>query len=181
MFNNAPKDYDCPFCLFVKGIQRRPVCSCRSDIVYEDERTMAFICSHQWPNNKGHVLIIPKAHHENIYDLPDSLAADIHALARQIAIAMKSAYLCDGVSTRQHNEPCGDQEVWHYHLHVFPRFENDCLYDIPYGHIMPTDQRAGYATLLKVFLNKRLDKRSHGIRPDKENQTNRYLRVPKNK
>jgi histidine triad (HIT) family protein len=41
---------------------------------------------------------------------------------------MKAAYGCDGTSTRQHNEPAGHQEVWHYHLHVFPRFMGDGLY-----------------------------------------------------
>lgn len=40
---------------------------------------------------------------------------------------MKAAYGCDGVSTRQHNEPAGDQDVWHYHLHVVPRWHGDAL------------------------------------------------------
>jgi len=41
---------------------------------------------------------------------------------------MKQAWKCDGVSTRQHNEPAGNQDVWHYHMHVFPRWDNDDLY-----------------------------------------------------
>ena len=73
-------------------------------------------------------LIIPNQHFENIYDLPASLAGEIHRVARDIALALKATYACDGVSTRQHNELAGNQHVWHYHLHVFPRYGNDNLY-----------------------------------------------------
>lgn len=42
---------------------------------------------------------------------------------------MKASYSCDGISTRQHNEPAGNQDVWHYHQHIFPRYINDKLYE----------------------------------------------------
>jgi histidine triad (HIT) family protein len=42
---------------------------------------------------------------------------------------MKQVYDCDGVSTRQHNEPAGNQDVWHYHLHVTPRYHGDRFYE----------------------------------------------------
>ena len=51
------------------------------------------------------------------------LEATIHT-----ALAMKAVFQCDGVSTRQHNEPAGYQDVWHFHVHVFPRFHGDSLY-----------------------------------------------------
>ena len=152
MFSNAPQNYTCPFCLLVAGIQNRYVISRRSDIVYEDESVMAFICSHQWSNNRGHVLIIPRKHFENIYVLPDHLAGDIHKLARKTAIAMKYAYNCDGVSTRQHNEEQGNQEVYHYHLHVFPRYRGDKLYETPKGMLMPAAEREAYADILRFYL-----------------------------
>ena len=154
MFSNAPHDYQCPFCLLSAGIENKWVSSRRSDIVYEDEMIMAFICSRQWPDNKGHVLIVPRKHYENIYDLPDFLAGEIHAMARKIAIVMKLAYRCDGITIRQHNEKHGNQEVWHYHLHVFPRYRRDSLYETLEGNIMPATERAGYADLLRLFLNK---------------------------
>lgn len=44
------------------------------------------------------------------------------------ALALKAALSCDGISTRQQNEPAGDQDVWHYHVHVFPRYADDGLY-----------------------------------------------------
>ena len=45
-----------------------------------------------------------------------------------MALTMKVVYSCDGISTRQHNEPAGNQDVWHYHLHVTPRYKDDVFY-----------------------------------------------------
>ena len=64
-------------------------------------------------------------HFENIYDLPIHYALDIHRVARMTALALQRVYSCDGVSTRQHNEPAGNQDVWHYHVHVMPRYKDD--------------------------------------------------------
>lgn len=72
--------------------------------------------------------MIPREHHENLYDLPDCVGHGIWDLTRSVAVAMKDAYRCDGVSTRQHNEPAGDQDVWHLHVHVLPRYQGDELY-----------------------------------------------------
>ena len=73
--------------------------------------------------------MVPKAHYENLYDLEDPAALDIHRLTRRIAIVLKEVFDCDGTSTRQHNEPAGNQnDLWHLHVHVFPRFEGDNLY-----------------------------------------------------
>ena len=80
---------------------------------------------HDAPNNLGHVVVIPDDHYENIYDLPAPVAARIHECARAIALAMKSAYGCDGITLQQNNEPYGGQDVWHYHLHIYPRYEAD--------------------------------------------------------
>lgn len=151
-FGNAPQKYTCPFCLLAGGFECSWVSSRRSDMVLEDERLMAFICARQWPNNKGHVLVVPRRHYENIYDLPVDLGGEVHAMARRIAIAMKYVYRCDGISTRQHNELHGGQEVWHYHLHVFPRYADDRLYETKKGVVMPVEERAEYAELLRFFL-----------------------------
>jgi len=73
--------------------------------------------------------------------------------SRRAALALKEAYQCGGVSTRQHNEPSGYQDVWHYHLHVFPRYENDDLY-LTYreGAPLPPEQRRIFAEKLKNYL-----------------------------
>jgi histidine triad (HIT) family protein len=83
---------------------------------------------------------------------PGSLAAEIHETARRIALAMKSAYGCEGISTRQHNEPGGGQDVWHYHLHVFPRYAGDDLYGSAFRETTPAE-RAAYAEQLRAALS----------------------------
>jgi len=103
----------------VAGVENEHVASVQEDIVFRNEATTAFICSIQFPNNPGHVLVVPNGHYENLYELPDDVGGRVHATARRVALAMKAAYGCDGVSTRQHNEPAGYQDVWHFHLHVF--------------------------------------------------------------
>ena len=75
--------------------------------------------------NPGAALVIPVEHYENVYDLPDTLGASLQRATRETAQAMKRAYNCDGISMRQHNESAGDQDVWHYHVHVIPRFDGD--------------------------------------------------------
>ena len=149
--SHAPPGYICPFCLLVQGVENRYVYSVAADVVFQNEAVSAFVSSHQWPNNLGHVLIIPNAHYENIFDLPVTIGAEIHAAAQTIAHAMKKAYGCAGISTRQHNEPMGNQDVWHYHLHVFPRYENDQLYQSERA-FMETEKRAAYAQKLKAAL-----------------------------
>jgi histidine triad (HIT) family protein len=77
----------------------------------------------------------------------------IHDLEKDMAIALKETYRCDGVSSRQHNEPCGNQDVWHYHLHVFPRYKNDNLYKSERENTNP-EERLEYAIKLKDYFIK---------------------------
>lgn len=151
MHSHAPEGYVCPFCLVARQVENEHVLTRRSDLVYRDGSVSAFIASHQWPNNRGHVLIIPNDHFENLYDLPLRYATRIHETARRVALAMKAAYGCEGISTRQHNEPAGNQDVWHFHLHVFPRTSGDRLY-AHRGEFMPTEERAEYAGRLRAAL-----------------------------
>ena len=151
MYNHAPPDYICPFCLLLQGIENEHVYSVQSDIICRTDAVTALISSHQFQNNSGSVIIIPNQHFENIYDLPIYYAPRIHEVAKAIALAMKAAFSCDGVSTRQHNEPAGNQDVWHYHLHVTPRYNGDQFYSSP-RHFMPAAERAIYASKLRERL-----------------------------
>ncbi len=159
MYNHAPQDYVCPFCLVVQGIENEHVYSVKSDLVYWDETVTAFISSHQWPSNLGNVIVVPNEHFENIYDLPVRYTIAIHSAARKIAIAMKATFACDGISTRQHNEPSGNQDVWHYHLHVTPRYKDDHFYiTTPHRKFMPAEIRAKYAKRLRDYLAEKVNK-----------------------
>ncbi len=126
MYNHQPPDYQCPFCKIAQGGEDNH--TNQNDIVYRNESVTAFISPKWWAENPGHVIVIPNTHFENIYDTPDDALSEIYRIVKQIALAMKQEYKCDGVSTRQHNEPSGNQDVWHFHAHVFPRYPNDHLY-----------------------------------------------------
>ena len=151
MLSHAPPNYACPFCRFTRGevlLRNAP-----EDVVYADDALLAFISPRTWPNNAGNVLIIPRAHHENLYTMPDELLASVIVMAKRIAIAMKTAYGCDGTSLRQHNEPGGNQDVWHFHLHVFPRWEGDRLYQrTDEARDVDAEERQMYAARLRVAM-----------------------------
>ena len=122
-----------------------------TDVVYHNDFVTAFLSLHQFPNNPGNTLVVPNIHFENIFDLPTELATELHAVVKAVAIAMKQAFQCDGVSTRQHNEPAGNQDVWHYHIHVTPRYVNDHFYGTRLASIDAV-QRAALASQLRQAL-----------------------------
>ena len=150
MYNHEPDNYICPFCLLVKGIENENVFTKQADIIFRDSQITSFIASHWHPNNPGHVIIIPNIHIENIYDLPLDISMKIHAFEKEVAIALKEVYMCDGISTRQNNEPNGNQDVWHYHLHVFPRYKDDNLYGTKKQLTQP-EQREIYREKLREY------------------------------
>ncbi|MDP9383566.1 MAG: HIT domain-containing protein, partial [Chloroflexota bacterium] len=66
MYNHEPEGYDCPFRRLVRGLDTKV--SGQDDVVYRDDQVTAFMSVGWWPNNPGHVLVVPNEHHENIYD-----------------------------------------------------------------------------------------------------------------
>ena len=126
MYSHAPERYSCPFCAYVRGESDDRVGP--EHVVERTSATLTFVSPKWWPNNGGALLVIPVDHLENLYAVPDALGAPMQRATRRAGLALKAAYGCDGVSTRQHNEPAGNQDVWHYHVHVFPRYANDGLY-----------------------------------------------------
>jgi len=102
----------CIFCDVIKG--RSP-----SHRIYEDEYVVAFI------SLEGHPLIVPKAHFEGVFDLDESHAAAIMKAAVRVARATKSAMSCDGINLLQANGAAAGQDVFHFHLHIKPRFTDD--------------------------------------------------------
>ena len=153
MYNHAPLGYICPFCLLIQGGEDSHNELKRTDIVFQTADVTAFMATRKYPNNQGHVLIIPNQHFENIYDLPVEISAKIHALSREVALAMKSEYHCDGIMLRQHNEPAGDQNIWHYHLHVIPRYQNDDFHNARKSPF-DVDESAQYARKLRNWFEK---------------------------
>ncbi|WP_244872039.1 HIT family protein [Catellatospora sp. TT07R-123] len=150
MYEHEPQGYRCPFCRLLAGGE--DALNGQDDIVRRTELATALISPRWWPNNHGNVLVVPNAHVENLYDLPPEYGHAVHDLVREVAIAIRSTYGCDGTSVRQHNEPAGNQDVWHYHVHVFPRYAGDELYaSAPMPGYASAEQRSVYARRLRLF------------------------------
>jgi len=153
MHTHEPKDYDCPFCRLVRG--QDDEINKQEYIVYQDDSTLAHISPKWWINNPGHVIVVPKKHVENIYNISDELLGDVYKTAKKIAIAIKETYQSDGTSMRQHNEPAGNQDVWHFHVHIFPRFANDELYkNHDNKRWVEHNERMEFAKRLKEYFSK---------------------------
>ncbi len=125
MFNHAPTDYKCPICLGVQGIENEDTMLRQADIVYQDDKVTVFINSFFINGNEGHLIVVPNKHFENLYELDDVYGQAIMETSQRMAIALKKAYECDGVTVRQNNEPASGQHAFHYHMHLFPRYDGD--------------------------------------------------------
>jgi len=109
---------DCLFCKIANG-------EIPSNILYEDDLTVAFLDIN--PANPGHTLVIPKKHSRNIFDIEPEQAEAVMRTALKMANAIKSSLEPDGMNLFQCSEPAGFQEVFHFHLHIIPRFEDDLI------------------------------------------------------
>jgi histidine triad (HIT) family protein len=149
-FNHEPDGYTCPFCALIAGVNDE--FASQDDIVYQNEFATAKIAPKWWINNPGHVLVVPNHHYENLYEIPEELLSEVYKMVQKVAIAIRSTYNCQGVSTRQHNEPAGNQDVWHLHVHVFPRYENDQLYqNHDKKNFVDAQARSPYAKKLQAY------------------------------
>ena len=77
------------------------------------------------PAAKGHALILPKEHYADIYELPEKAAADAMVLAKKMAESMTGALDCDGFNIVQNNGETAGQTVFHFHIHLIPRYIGD--------------------------------------------------------
>ena len=107
---------DCIFCKLANGIFQ-------TNSIYEDEDFNVILDA--GPATKGHALILPKEHYDNLYELPDELVAKAMVLAKKLAVNAKEKLNADGVNIVQNNEEAAGQTVMHYHLHIIPRYNND--------------------------------------------------------
>ncbi len=108
----------CVFCKIVTG-------ELPASKVYEDDATIAFMDLGQV--NPGHVIVAVKPHVANIYGLDDTLAAAVFQTAAKVARAVKASMQAEGMTLLQANEPAGWQTVFHFHVHVVPRYKDDGL------------------------------------------------------
>ena len=105
---------NCIFCKIVEG--RIP-----SATIYEDQDFKVILDIS--PASKGHALILPKEHYADIYELPEELAAKAMVLAKKLAGNMTEKLHCDGFNLVQNNGEVAGQTVFHFHLHLIPRYK----------------------------------------------------------
>jgi histidine triad (HIT) family protein len=152
MYNHAPEGYVCPLCLSAQGIENDQTMVKQADIVYRDDFVFAMINSKFAGKNPGHVIVVPIAHTENIYEIPQHVAHRVIDVAQQMAIALKSVRACDGVMTQQNNEPASGQHAFHYYLHLFPRFQDDHFAETSMQvRVSEPSERLPYAEALKGY------------------------------
>lgn len=110
------KDSNCIFCKIANGeIPSRTL----------EENEMFKVVLDVAPATKGHALILPKDHYRNLYDLPEETAAEVMKMAKKLVLRMKDKLGCDGANIVQNNEETAGQTVFHFHMHVIPRYKED--------------------------------------------------------
>ncbi len=110
------KEKDCIFCKIAAG-------EIPSATLYEDDDFRVIL--DLGPASKGHALLIPKEHYRNLYDLDDEKAAKVLPLAKKMISKMTDVLECDGYNIVQNNEECAGQTVFHFHMHMIPRYKGD--------------------------------------------------------
>ncbi|MBU3876512.1 HIT family protein [Faecalicatena sp. AGMB00832] len=110
------KDENCIFCKLASG-------EIPSATLYEDNDFRVILDLS--PASKGHALIIPKEHYRNLYDLDEELAAKVMVLAKKMVLKLKDVLGCDGYNIVQNNEEAAGQTVFHFHMHLIPRYKDD--------------------------------------------------------
>ena len=109
---------DCIFCKIVSG-------ELPAQKVDEDEHTISFMDINPW--TRGHALVIPREHATNLYEIGDEDLGRTAAAAKRLALRMRDRLGCDGVNLLNSTEPAAWQSVFHFHMHVIPRYDDDPL------------------------------------------------------
>ena len=110
------RDDNCIFCKLANG-------DIPTATLYEDDDFRVILDA--GPAAKGHALILPKDHYANLYELDDELAAKVLVLAKKMITKMTALLGCDGYNIVQNNGAAAGQTVFHFHLHLIPRYKDD--------------------------------------------------------
>ncbi|MBA1145794.1 HIT family protein [Ectothiorhodospiraceae bacterium WFHF3C12] len=104
---------DCIFCKIIAG-------EIPAAVIFEDDDVVAFCDA--FPAEQGHALVVPKAHHPDVFALPEALVAKVNIAAQRLALAQRKALQPDGLLVTQFNGEAAGQTVFHYHVHCLPRW-----------------------------------------------------------
>ena len=109
---------NCIFCKIIAG-------EIPSNTIYEDDEFKVVLDVS--PASKGHALILPKNHYADLYEIDENVAADAMKLAKKLAIHMTDVLKCDGFNLVQNNHEVAGQTVFHFHMHLIPRYNGDTV------------------------------------------------------
>ncbi len=137
--NMKHTEEDCIFCKIAGG-------QIPSHSIYEDEDFKVIMDIS--PASRGHAIILPKNHAANLFELEDEDASKIMIVARKCALAMKKTLHFDGINILQNNGETAGQTVFHLHVHLIPRYENDTV-NIKWAHKEPSDDPAALAEQIR--------------------------------
>ncbi len=133
-------------CIFCKIVQKQAP----SSIIYEDDYVMAFLDIR--PVNEGHALVVPKEHYEGIYDIPSELLGKVHEASKKVALAVKQAVKAEGISIIQQNERAANQDIFHLHVHVIPRYSGQKMKSFHELQIVDGKQLDSTAAKIKPYI-----------------------------
>ena len=112
------RDANCIFCKIIGG-------EIPSNTIYEDDEFKVILDAS--PASKGHALILPKEHYADIYEIDEKTAGHAMQLAKKLAKHMTDVLKCDGFNIVQNNGECAGQTVFHFHMHLIPRYNGDSV------------------------------------------------------
>ena len=125
------KDDNCIFCKLANG-------QIPTNSIYEDDDFNVILDAS--PATKGHALILPKEHYANIFEIDEEILGKAAKLAKKIMIKEKDNLKCDGYNLLQNNGEVAGQTVFHFHMHLIPRYESDeNKHIIQWSHIELSD------------------------------------------
>jgi len=130
---------ECIFCRIVAG-------EAPAFVVAHDERTVAFL--DRGPATQGHTLVVPRTHARDIWEISVDDATAVMVMAKRVAQLLDDRLEPEGLNLTQANRPAGWQEVFHFHLHVIPRWSGDGLV-APWRPGSPSDEQLA-ATLARL-------------------------------
>ena len=114
-------DTNCIFCKIIAG-------EIPSNVIYEDDEFKVILDVN--PATKGHALILPKEHYADLYEIDEEVAGRVMKLAKKLAGHMTERLNCDGFNLLQNNHEVAGQTVFHFHMHLIPRYVDSKNKDI---------------------------------------------------
>lgn len=135
-----------PNCIFCKIVAGEIPCA----KIYESDTVIAFLDIA--PVNAGHALVLPKAHHVTLMDLPRELGGDLTEALSAVGKAVMEATGAEGLNLMQNNYEAAGQLVHHVHFHLIPRYLNDGLRLWPQSSYENPEEMAGLADKIAGLL-----------------------------